>query len=194
MRLDGAGLPAKTRPAKSKREPWQAQRNPSSALRAGMHPKWVHSPTATRYSGLMERFWFLQYSGCRLLSESGSERPASGLERAAVISGERRRSQTGLRRQVTVRSWPGVMSPTSTATGAPAAWVLRLGRIPATKGAVAATAPAPPTAEVMPSKARRRPDSSGASAFRGKVFATDGVRPGAAYCSPPLARLRMTIG
>ena len=53
-----------TRPERSKREPWQGQKNPPNQsvcgadlelFASGAQPRCVHEPSTTRYSGLMER-------------------------------------------------------------------------------------------------------------------------------------------
>src|SRR3954447_24750515 len=85
-RLSGAGLFLNTRPAKSKVEPWHGHRNPpcqSSGsdgcapvwnFELGEQPRCEQMPTATRISGLIERYSLRAYSGVRsslLRSELG---------------------------------------------------------------------------------------------------------------------------
>src|SRR5450830_172597 len=74
-RLSGAGLFLKTRPARSKVEPWQGHRKPPAQssgsegcgpgvnLEDGEQPRWVQMPTATSSSGLRERHSLRAYSG-----------------------------------------------------------------------------------------------------------------------------------
>src|SRR6185436_16198919 len=74
-RLSGAGLFLYTRPARSKVEPWQGQRKPPSqvsgsegcgpacSLSLGEQPRCEQMPTATKYSGLIERYSLWAYGG-----------------------------------------------------------------------------------------------------------------------------------
>ena len=42
-------------------------------MTSGAQPRWVHTATSTRISGLIERHWFCAYGGCwSVFSESGS--------------------------------------------------------------------------------------------------------------------------
>ncbi len=161
-RLSGAGLFLKTRPAMSKVEPWQGQRKPpfqSSGsegcapgvnLSLGEQPRWVQMPTATRISGLMERFSLRAYSGVSsegLRSDLGSASWGSSPGSAASCSGERLMIQTGLPRHSTVIFSPVLRPAMSTSTAAPAALAFSEGWKVLTNGTAVAT---PPTAPAQP--------------------------------------------
>src|SRR5574338_249099 len=105
----------------------------------------------------MERYSFLQYSGCIGLSEFGSLTSESVIFKDASISGVRRRIQTGLPRHSTVIISPGASLPISASTGAPAALARSDGVRLATNGTAAATATAPPAADVATRSRRRLP-------------------------------------
>src|SRR5574337_1246722 len=96
----------------------------------------------------MERYSFLQYSGCIGLSEFGSLTSESVVFKDASISGVRRRIQTGLPRHSTVIISPGPNLLISASTGAPAALARSDGVRLATNGTAVATAAAPPATVV----------------------------------------------
>src|SRR5208282_1120919 len=69
-------------------------------------------------------------------------------------------TQIGLLRHSTVIFWPGSSLPTSTSTGAPAAFARSLGQKLIANGTAAAITPTVPTAVVAPSSSRRFPPST----------------------------------
>src|SRR5512134_1134490 len=157
-RLSGAGLFLKTLPARSNVEPWQGQTNPwalpSCALTppgkgpVGEQPRCVQMPTATRYSGLIERNSLRAYSGVGycVRTDFGSATSPSTFLIDCSISGVRRRTHTGSPRHSNVFSSPGPIVDRSSSTGAPAALARSEGAKEATNGTAAATTPTPPTA------------------------------------------------
>src|SRR5207344_16751 len=120
-RLSGAGLFLKTRPARSKVEPWQGQRKPpcqSSGsegwapgwnLEVGEQPRCEQMPTTTRTSGLRERYSLRAYSGVSssgLRLDSGSATCASVFFSDSTCSLVRRMIHTGLPRHSKVAISP----------------------------------------------------------------------------------------
>ena len=103
-------------------------------------------PIATSTSGLMERVWFLAYSGVgkAVRSELGSASSPSTCLRVSSCSGVRRMIHTGLPRHSTVIFSPGFTAAMSTSTAAPAALARSEGAKLATKGVAKAAAPAAP--------------------------------------------------
>lgn len=113
-RFVGAGTLAKTRPARSNREPWQGQKYPpgqalprSGGARSeryvGTQPRWVQSATVTKNSGVSERPTFCAYSGCcEATVEVGSRNDAVVWRSDATISGVLCRTHTGWPRQARV--------------------------------------------------------------------------------------------
>src|SRR5690606_15731424 len=166
--LSGAGTFAKTRPARSNAEPWQGQKKPpcQSAGRpgpapgarfgVGEQPRWVQMPTATKNSGLRERYSFFAKAGVKPgRSEFGSASLESSLGSAASWASVRRRTQTGLPRHSTVVIWPGWSEVMSTSTGAPAARARSDGANELTKGTAVAAPATPPNAQATPTQVRR---------------------------------------
>ena len=103
-------------------------------------------PTTTSTSGLIERHWFLAYSGIgiALRSELGSASSPSSFLSESSMSGVRCRIQIGLPRHSTVIFSPGFTPAMSTSTAAPAALAFSDGAKLLTKGVASAAAPAAP--------------------------------------------------
>ena len=166
-RLADAIIPLNTRPARSKRAPWQGQikppgqslprplRSPDSSAAEGEQPRCVQSPMQTKISSRIDRPAPLTYAGWSARSEAGSARSASFLRRESSISADRLRIQTGFSRQATLVILPTGKAEMSTSSSPPNL-AGPAGKRLATKGTLAATPSPPPTAIVAPSKRRRR--------------------------------------
>src|SRR5690606_13108209 len=157
-RLVGAGTPLYTRPARSKREPWQGQKKPPCQSGAGptwnsgsgAHPRCVQFPSMTRYSGWMERYGLTANSCCcSATSEFGSRSKSGGVcSRFESIAWERRNTNTSLPRQITRTISPGSSDASGTSTGAPRAWARALGLKETRNGIEARAMPTPPVTAV----------------------------------------------
>ena len=119
LKIVRRGLFLNTRPARSNVEPWQGHRKPPAQssgsdgcapgvnLSVGEQPRCEQMPTTTRYSGLIERYWFFAYlpasgSGTACGQRFGVEPPLRRSSSAtSIISLVRRTTQTGLPRHST---------------------------------------------------------------------------------------------
>ena len=147
-----------TRPARSKREPWHGQIEaarpigaeigvgPASKRGIGAQPRWVHTPSRTRYSGLQRAVLV------RGVARAGSDAADAGSRRRSDVLRERARAspRCGARcrsawpRHSTLSSAPVSSLLMSTSTGAPNAWARALGFQEETNGTAVNEAPTPP--------------------------------------------------